>query len=222
MKSLITLTLLSLTFCLWSCYPVYNLNQPAPIRTGPPRIDDTMHSKPGSCYAKCLMPPEMRYDTLNLAVYTKEDHQTNTNVNTRTIITTPANTMWVKKKASVNCYSNDPNDCLVWCLVEVPAIVETHHVLNDTIGSNDYKMKQVLVGEILNSGETEWREVLCQTQAEATYPQLSEKFAELNFLDRDTEDKKLIKAALVEYQRANNLPIGNFDFETLDALGILY
>jgi len=31
----------------------------------------------------------------------------------------PASNQWVKKKADRNCLSADPNDCLVWCLVEV-------------------------------------------------------------------------------------------------------
>jgi hypothetical protein len=33
----------------------------------------------------------------------------------------PASTRWVKRQADRNCLSADPNDCLVWCLVEVPA-----------------------------------------------------------------------------------------------------
>ncbi len=37
------------------------------------------------------------------------------------IQTAAASTKWVKKKADRNCLSADPNDCLVWCLVEVPA-----------------------------------------------------------------------------------------------------
>ncbi|NNE29951.1 MAG: peptidoglycan-binding protein [Saprospiraceae bacterium] len=40
---------------------------------------------------------------------------------TETIQVSPASTKWVKKKADRNCLSADPNDCLVWCLVEVPA-----------------------------------------------------------------------------------------------------
>ncbi len=32
----------------------------------------------------------------------------------------PATTAWVKKKADRNCLSADPNDCLVWCLVDQP------------------------------------------------------------------------------------------------------
>ncbi len=44
---------------------------------------------------------------------------------TETIQTSPATTKWVKKKADKNCLSADPNDCLVWCLVEVPAQYKT-------------------------------------------------------------------------------------------------
>lgn len=44
---------------------------------------------------------------------------------TETIEVTPASTKWVKKKADRNCLSADPNDCLVWCLVEVPAQYRT-------------------------------------------------------------------------------------------------
>ncbi len=40
---------------------------------------------------------------------------------TETIQTAAASTKWVKKKADRNCLSADPNDCLVWCLVEIPA-----------------------------------------------------------------------------------------------------
>jgi len=42
-----------------------------------------------------------------------------------TIEVKPASTKWVKKKADRNCLSADPNDCLVWCLVEVPAEFKT-------------------------------------------------------------------------------------------------
>ncbi len=40
---------------------------------------------------------------------------------TMQVETSPAATKWVKKKADANCLSADPDDCLVWCLVEIPA-----------------------------------------------------------------------------------------------------
>ena len=36
-----------------------------------------------------------------------------------TITRTPAATKWVQRPGDRNCLSEDPNDCLVWCLVEV-------------------------------------------------------------------------------------------------------
>jgi hypothetical protein len=44
---------------------------------------------------------------------------------TEKIMVTPATTKWVKKPAAKECLSADPNDCLVWCLVEVPAEYKT-------------------------------------------------------------------------------------------------
>jgi hypothetical protein len=44
---------------------------------------------------------------------------------TETIETAPASTKWVKKKADKNCLSANPDDCLVWCLVETPAQFKT-------------------------------------------------------------------------------------------------
>ncbi len=37
----------------------------------------------------------------------------------------PATSKWIKKRADRNCLSADPNDCLVWSLVEVPAKFDT-------------------------------------------------------------------------------------------------
>ena len=37
----------------------------------------------------------------------------------------PKGTKWVKKRGDQNCLSQNPDDCLVWCLVEVPAQYQT-------------------------------------------------------------------------------------------------
>ena len=60
---------------------------------------------------------------------------------TETIVTRPASTKWVKKKADRNCLSADPNDCLVWCLVEVPE--QTRTITKQVLGSCDAGWTQV-------------------------------------------------------------------------------
>ena len=44
-----------------------------------------------------------------------------------------ASSKWVKKKADKNCLSANPEDCLVWCLVETPAPVSYTHLTLPTI-----------------------------------------------------------------------------------------
>jgi len=44
---------------------------------------------------------------------------------TERVEVSPASTKWVKRKADRNCLSANPDDCLVWCLVEVPAEYKT-------------------------------------------------------------------------------------------------
>lgn len=35
--------------------------------------------------------------------------------------TKPASTKWVKKQTNTNCLKTNPDDCFIWCLVEIPA-----------------------------------------------------------------------------------------------------
>jgi hypothetical protein len=44
---------------------------------------------------------------------------------TERILVSPISSKWEKKRVDKNCLSVDPNDCLVWCLVEVPAEYKT-------------------------------------------------------------------------------------------------
>ncbi|NNE38120.1 MAG: hypothetical protein HKN08_07425, partial [Gammaproteobacteria bacterium] len=44
---------------------------------------------------------------------------------TETMVVSPATTKWVKRRADRNCLSANPDDCLVWCLVEVPEQTRT-------------------------------------------------------------------------------------------------
>jgi len=74
---------------------------------------------------------------------------------TERIEVTPATTKWEKGKATAGCLSADPEDCRVWCLVEVPAtyktitkrVLKTPETTRDVKIPAEYKTiaKQVLV-----------------------------------------------------------------------------
>lgn len=41
------------------------------------------------------------------------------------VMITPASTKWIKKLGNKNCLSANPEDCQVWCLVDVPAVYKS-------------------------------------------------------------------------------------------------
>lgn len=104
---------------------------------------------PGKCYARCTAPDQYeykeetvvdkpatfkvekipaRYETVFDTVVVKP-------ASTKTVtipaqyqtvkeqqLVSPAKQEWVKGKADVNCLSQNPKDCEVWCLKEIPAV----------------------------------------------------------------------------------------------------
>jgi hypothetical protein len=116
---------------------------PAQFETLSDRVDVTSVSKnlaPGATAVKYVMvKPESKryvevpavYETL-VEPYAIEPATTRIEVLqpryetvTERIEKVPPTTKWVKKKADFNCLSANPDDCLVWCLVEVPAEYQT-------------------------------------------------------------------------------------------------
>ena len=251
---------------------------------------------------------------------------------TEQIETSPASTKWVKRKADRNCLSADPNDCLVWCLVEVPAqyrtvtrrmnvgcdgsgvpnsgcvnevtipektATRTRRVLRtpatvreemipaqyETVTKRVIKTPATVREEVIpaeyatitkrvvrtpattreetipaefatvsrrvvstpattrtidvpaeyqtvtkrrlvrQGGFTEWREVLCNSDVTSATIQRIQLALRQRGYDPGPADNVMgarTKAALTKYQRDNNLPVGNLDFETLKSLGVDY
>ncbi len=182
--------------------------------------------KPGSCYAKCLMPDQVNTTSQQIAVFTGDETAEEVSIETREITISPAAKKWEKKPSSRDCLSSDPNDCLVWCMVDVPAKVETYKVLLDTTQSPNFEMMDIKQESLVSKGGyTEWKETLCENQITKDFiTKLQTSLKAENFYSAEvtsTMDSRT-KAALTEFQRANSLPVGQLDLETLDALGISF
>lgn len=178
-------------------------------------------AEPGKCYAKCHIPAQYDYVSERVidqaqqvrsislpALYTTVYDTVVTNSGSvRTeqvpaeyewineqIMVEPAQTKWVKGKADAGCLSENPDDCTVMCLVEVPAQYKTvrkkvlkHEAYTKTIEvPQQYKIvsrqvqtkpagtsQQVIPAtyktiqkrvETSPGGHSEWREVLCGDQ----------------------------------------------------------
>jgi hypothetical protein len=123
--------------------------------------NNRMPNEPGKCYAKSLIPYEYETFEEELVVYTGEDNNAE-GVELEKIIFIQATTKWEKVK-SPNCRSADPNDCLVWCLKEVPEVSEEYYIVKDTNLVKDFEPEIVSFRDLVKAGGfTEWKEVICE------------------------------------------------------------
>lgn len=181
----------------------------------------TMKEKDGKCYEKCYTPLKNPEEAEFLAVYTGYD-KTEEGVGTEKIEIVPASTKWIKKTADGNCLSRDPSDCLVWCLVDVPAEYKLIYVVTDTSKVKDFIMRPNVEYALNVARESDWFEVVCQNEQDIIFNM--ELSAALKNKGYSIDDEKVtylkLRSCLNRFQRDFNLPVGGFNLPTMQFLGL--
>ncbi|MDF1695441.1 MAG: peptidoglycan-binding domain-containing protein [Saprospiraceae bacterium] len=203
LKQIVLLVVLSILFAQCSSYQ---------FREG--------YKEKGECFAKCLI---VQYDELgsvgeenSMAIAIQQDYVD------KEVIIEPASKKWEKKKADRNCLSNNPEDCLVWCLIETPAKTRTVRYHRDSIPS-DVKFLEKKKDLELPKESYEWRAVVCAHQiTKGLIIQIQNRLYALGYNDSESTGRmnKETRKGLVAFQKDNRLPIGHMDYETLDRLGV--
>ncbi len=188
---------------------------------------DLPPSEPGKCYAKCLLPAISGMDTIAyLPIYTG-DHPETVEMAEYVVREAGKTSKWEKVKRD-GCHSAKKDDCLVWCLKEVNiSKIAVNYVL-DTLATKEYEL-QAVVQPILNEeGKTAWKTVLCEKDIKPdTYLRIAKELnnrgyiSNTQYLKYNGDLSKELKAALINFQKDNYLPIGQLDIETLRALGYM-
>lgn len=182
--------------------------------------------KDGTCNARCLIPDQVERHYEEYIAYTGNELEEDVDVVVKKIQTKPATSKWIKKKADKNCLSDDPDDCLVWCLVEIPEQYRNYKILLDTMQSKNFEIRSIEYEEIIKpGGYTEWRAVLCEDQVTTSRViQIQEALEYEGLYQEEIHGNmdKYTREALVAFQKENNLPVGQLDYETLDVLGVDY
>lgn len=183
-----------------------------------------MPSEPGKCYAKCLIQTTYDKKTVYLPEYIGSDSMILANfVEENTIKINDGQTEWVKKKRDEDCESSDPDDCLVWCIVERPAKYMTIDYLTDTTVSKDFYMNIIELSRIDQiGGFTEWKEVVCEADiTSGLYKKVQKALTAAGFKTKTNgRISEETKNALVDYQKHYGLPVGNLDMETKEHLDL--
>lgn len=167
------------------------------------------NAEPGKCYAKCLI----EVDSEAIEPYTEEVSYTlyvgDKKVRSRTIyhpVTVDANG---KEKERIP--------------IEVPKKLrkipqeDLQKVKYETFHEGREANKETVF--------TEWREILCgSTVTSNLVHQVVEQLRSRGYslTEESNVMSSKVKAALIAYQRDNDLPVGQLDFETLKALGVAF
>lgn len=195
---------------------------------------------------------------------------------TETVEVSPATTKWEQREGDAACLSANPDDCRVWCLVNVAAVNRTvsRRVLKSPAATREVEIPaeyrtvtrrvvktpastrtidipaeyQTVTKTVLKSpaatrtidipaeyqtvtrtrrtrdiGATEWREVLCSADITVERTRAIQSALRERGYDPGPIDNRfgsLTRAALLKFQKDNNLPQGSLDLETLSALGV--
>jgi len=177
------------------------------------------NAEPGKCYAQYFERSQI-IDTFKFFEYVGDDFEQD-GIELKEVKVKPGSTKW-ETKIDPNCKSNNPDNCKMKCLVEIPAEYKEIYIVTDTASIKTYKTNIV---EQRRSGKasSEWLEVICQTQmTQQFYKKLEHKLLENNYLDYSTlsNSRGEIKEAFTNYQKDNNLPSGNFFVVALKHIGL--
>lgn len=198
-------------------------------RSGYAGSRDQMPTAPGKCFARCLIPDQTSIDTLGVFPIYNGANPGDVRMNEFVIHEGRSYTKWIKKKADRNCLAPDPDDCLVWCLVEMKEEKETINYMVDTTENKEFEMKLITRTNVeMEGGYTEWREVLCEKDIDRDLiKNLSLSLMARDYISAETQLKMdmssfspELKAALIKFQTDQGLPIGQLDMETLEVLNV--
>lgn len=177
------------------------------------------NAEPGKCYAQ-YFEPQFHIDRLKFFEYVGDDFE-QTGLEKREIEVRPGSTKW-ETKIDPNCESDNPSNCKMKCLVEIPPEFKIVYVVTDTAIVKDYEIKTIEKKKLENT-KAQWLEVMCESQlTQNFYKNLQHKLLKINYLNAysSTFSKTEIKESFIQYQIDNDLPNGHFFIATLTHIGL--
>jgi hypothetical protein len=188
------------------------------------RSVDLPPNEAGKCYAKSKTAATTITDVVSLPMFTGLD-STDIEFDKYIYQAGERTTKWVKKKADKKCLSANPDDCLVWCLVDVVTDEKSILYLKDTTATDAFVIQEVEFESVVSERQAEWVEVVCENDIDAgLIMNLCASLITSGYDPGSCEGKfsNSIKSALRELQEENGLPIGSLNIATLDFLEIEY
>lgn len=176
---------------------------------------------------KLLFHPEVqKLDEYKLPIYTGEPND-EIELKELTYYSEKPKTEWVKKKATRNCLSPNPEDCLVWCLVEVPGKKEKVWVVVKPEQTDQIDWQVFNKNQLIHLDDFfQRKEVYCQLPGKRMSRNICKALQSEGYMtDSKCKMRKFtdeLAAGLLEYQTDNSLYKGGLSIETLEKLDVSY
>lgn len=170
-------------------------------------------SKYGACYLKYVTQDVYKKVEKSIIVYTGNKTMEEVGFELKRIEIEPAKSQWVRKRLPPDqCKpTNNPNDCVVACLEETPAVYQEFKVLNDTIQTADFKLvnlDQEIVIE--KGGQSYWIEIVCEKNiTHSLLTKVQQSLNERGFYSKEINgefDETTIES-LKKFQQSKRLPM---------------
>ena len=183
-------------------------------------------TKNTNCEKLLLHPDVNPQDEYKLPIYTGEPND-EIELKELTYYSEKPKTDWVKKKAERNCLSQNPEDCLVWCLMEVPGKKEKVWVVVKPEQTDEIDWKLFNKDQLIYMDDFFQREkVYCLLPGKRMSRNICKALQSEGYMtDSKCKMRKFtdeLAAGLLEYQTDNSLYKGGLSFETLEKLAVKY
>ncbi len=160
----------------------------------------SMPSEPGKCYARCLLADQLLNKEIEIIEFIGNRSSEYNNVEEVELVIVP----------------ETPTSA---------AEVKKYLTVKDTSKTENFRIVKIQTKELVKGGFTGWKEVICNSDVT---PEFYTKINRALFREGYNVDPKSSimsdrsKKALVQYQRDNDMPIGQIDMDTINALEVKY
>ena len=170
-----------------------------------------------TCFGLLTSSEIILYDTLQMPIYS--ENKLISGVEAKKIDLVTGKTKWVKKLADKNCASPNIEDCLVWCLENIPAESKTYFIVTDTATIKNFTYETIyIIRGIINEGQKIKRQVLCDHEINDTLLSELRQLLENQGYEISKTKKSKVLAALIEFQKDQKLAYGNFEPISIELL----
>lgn len=189
-------------------------------------VFDSRKAEPGKAYVAAMSEPVFEHKDTTVIIYTGNDIERD-DIQVYQLRVQDAYSSWKKLDASNICgiKSYDNIESYALSYVENPAIYQTLYIVQDTSENKDWELQTFTIKRLVRQSElSAMRAMSCPSVCGFDiYKKVKEALLLRGYkmdMSKPNSFSLADKELLLEFQKKNNLSVGQLDYETLKALDV--